>query len=202
MIIIFYLSLLSVFCHLIDITTSLIHSSLGHIVPILIYGWPHSGTTIRNKIILSYDNVCGNLRSEMKSATSKQFRKAERKGCTHVVVKWPWDMTSEITSSKIYKDYLKIVLVRNPYWIFSSINRRMLLSPKQKSNYTFAIWERSALNFKERTAAKQTNSPETFIYLQYEHMFTRIDESLQHVADKFGLHVKRQNEKAKGWQCC
>ena len=153
-------SLFSVFCHLMS---SLIYSSLGHIVPILIYGWPHSGTTITNKIIQNYDNVCGQVQRELKSVTSKQFEKAERKGCTHVVVKWPWDMTTEIIiSSKIYKNYLKVVLVRNPYWVFSSINRRMMMSPKQKLNYTFTIWERSALNFKERTAAKQTNSPETF----------------------------------------
>jgi len=177
------------FYHLLVVTVQFSHSTIGSVIPVLIYGWPHSGTTITTKIIQSYDNVCGMKGAELKAVTSVQFRNAERRGCTHVVVKWPWDMTDEIIASKTYENYLKIVLVRNPYWIFSSINRRLMLSQKQKLNYTFAIWERSALHFKEKSVAKQTNSWETIIYLQYEHLFTQIDESLLQISNKFGLHM-------------
>ena len=68
-------------------------------VPILIYGWPHSGTTITNKIIQNLDNVCGYVHRETKQVTHTELRLAISHGCTHFVVKWPWDMTDEIRNS-------------------------------------------------------------------------------------------------------
>jgi len=48
------------------------------------------------------------------------------------------------------------------------------------------------LNFKDKVAATEAKSPESFIYLQYEHLFNRIDESLQEISDKYKLHMSKK----------
>lgn len=82
---------------------------------IIIFGFAHSGTSILKSIIGHCDNVHEHI---YESSIIKQPHKSK-----HNLCKYPYYI-SDINNNKIYEQYYKIFLMRNPVYVYSSINRR------------------------------------------------------------------------------
>jgi len=85
---------------------------------ILIHGFPHTGTTLLRKILSSVDYI-HEIKIETNKITQDDIRDANGK---IIVIKFPFSYTTFYTNE--YEDYIKIFVIRNPYYIYSSINKR------------------------------------------------------------------------------
>jgi len=85
---------------------------------ILIHGFPHSGTTLLRKIIGSVDGIY-EVKNETFKITDKEIKDADGK---IILIKFAFSYTTFYT--KEYDDFIKIYLIRNPYYIYSSLNKR------------------------------------------------------------------------------
>jgi hypothetical protein len=88
---------------------------------ILIFGFPHSGTTILRKIIGKCNDIY-----EYKHETWKitDEMKINEKNEKNILIKWPY-AAEEFMYDEEYKNYKKIFIIRNPYYVFSSLNTRL-----------------------------------------------------------------------------
>ena len=86
---------------------------------VIIFGFPHSGTTILRNIISHIENVFDivdeviNIDDHLNDYSSYKF----------VVCKYPY-LINEDSLLTEYSDYFKIFLIRNPLYVFSSLNKR------------------------------------------------------------------------------
>ncbi len=53
-----------------------------------------------------------------------------KKNKKHILIKWPW-MRDDFFKDN-YKEYIKIFIIRNPYYVFSSLNKRFNYRPNNK----------------------------------------------------------------------
>jgi GR25 family glycosyltransferase involved in LPS biosynthesis len=87
-------------------------------VNMLIFGFPHCGTTVlraifgNNDTIYEYPEETQTIPSVINNAMNKE----------HIIIKWPW--TCEKFFKKEYDEYIKLFIIRNPYYVFSSLNER------------------------------------------------------------------------------
>lgn len=81
---------------------------------VLIFGFPHSGTSILKSIIGHIDEV-----DEIYDETAVVNRTTNKK---YILCKYPF--TRDEFFGEKYEDYIKIFIIRNPLWIFSSLNKR------------------------------------------------------------------------------
>lgn len=81
---------------------------------IIIFGFPHCGTTILRSIIGHIDDVYEEL-DESKIITGIQTSKK------FTLCKWPHLIN---LNDNIYNEYIKIFIIRNPLYVFSSLNKR------------------------------------------------------------------------------
>ena len=82
---------------------------------ILICGFPHCGTTILKSIIGHCEDVL-----EIVDETMKINNKSSDK--PFIICKWPF--AKDVFFNKPYEDYIKIFIIRNPLYVFSSLNKR------------------------------------------------------------------------------
>jgi hypothetical protein len=83
---------------------------------ILICGFPHCGTTILKSII----GHCQNVKEIYNETETIQNIKTEKE---FILCKYPFTRTKYFNSTS-YKDYIKIMIIRNPLFVFSSLNKR------------------------------------------------------------------------------
>jgi len=81
---------------------------------IIIFGFPHTGTSILKSIIGHCNNV-----EEMINESSTIKKKSEK---DFIVCKHPHLIDNFFTDK--YSDYIKIFIVRDPRFVFSSLNKR------------------------------------------------------------------------------
>ena len=81
---------------------------------IIIFGFPHCGTTILKSIIGHIDSV------EYIIEETQIINKSTEK--EYIMCKWPF--TEEDFFGNKYEDYIKIFIIRNPMYVFSSLNKR------------------------------------------------------------------------------
>ena len=85
---------------------------------IIVFGFPHCGTTILRSIIGHCQEVfqiCDEIK-KIKMNTDKPF----------IVCKYPFMDSNFFT--KEYDDYIKIFIIRNPLFVYTSINKRFIKS--------------------------------------------------------------------------
>ena len=138
---------------------------------ILLFGFPHTGTTIFRNIMGHIDDV-----DEMLAESRTAFKPTNK---PFVVVKYPftWDQFF----GDEYKDYIKIFVMRNPLWVFSSLNKRFSNNIPADHN----MWSYfAALN----NFAKYSETPVPNTYLiRYEDMFDDNYAAMRSIFDKIGL---------------
>ena len=99
---------------------------------IIIFGFPHSGTSILKSLIGHIDDVDEIYQESniINQFTNKKF----------ILCKHPFTESSFF--NKDYKDYIKIFIIRNPLFVFSSLNKRYnykILSCVSIDNYINTI---------------------------------------------------------------
>jgi hypothetical protein len=92
---------------------------------IIIFGFPHCGTTILRSIIGHIEEVY-EIIDEIPSINDEFINKIDPKlleNKKYILCKFPYTSTEFFTDEK-YKDYIKIFILRNPAFVFSSLNER------------------------------------------------------------------------------
>lgn len=138
---------------------------------ILICGFPHCGTSILKSIIGHIEDV-----EEIYNETEVITKKSEKK---FILCKWPF--TRDKFFDKNYEDYIKIFIIRNPLFVFSSLNKRFNYSIPNCHNFDCYI--NTLTNF-----IKYKNNPEKNIYtIKYEDLFENNYEELKKILNHIGF---------------
>jgi len=92
---------------------------------IIIFGFPHCGTTILRSIIGHIEEVY-EIIDEISSINDEIINKIDPKlleNKKYILCKFPYTSTEFFKDEK-YNDYIKIFILRNPAFVFSSLNER------------------------------------------------------------------------------
>lgn len=140
---------------------------------ILIYGFPHTGTTILRSILAHVKDIheivdeCLYINTNFKTNNK------------YVLAKWV-KYISENDFIKYYSDYQIIFILRNPLYVFSSINKR--LSYDLNDNHSIKKYIKFANQFNNFQKYKN------FHLIRYEDMFSNNFENLKNIFNKIGLN--------------
>ena len=138
---------------------------------ILICGFPHCGTSILKSIIGHIEDV-----EEIYNETEVITKKSDKK---FILCKWPF--TRDKFFDKNYEDYIKIFIIRNPLFVFSSLNKRFNYSIPNCHNFDCYI--NTLTKF-----IKYKNNPEKNIYtIKYEDLFENNYEELKKILNHIGF---------------
>ena len=139
---------------------------------VIIFGFPHCGSSILKSIIGHIDDV-EEIYEEVKKIdkpTDKQF----------ILCKFPF--TEECFFDKEYKDYIKIFIIRNPLFVFSSLNKRYVYNLPLHST-SVDIYIDTIKKFIE-----YQNNPEKNVYtITYEDLFDNNFQKLRTILDGIGM---------------
>ena len=138
---------------------------------ILIIGFPHSGTTILKSIIGHIEEV-----EEIRNETKVIEKNSNKK---FILGKFPF--AHENFFGEEYKDYIKIFIIRNPLFVFSSLNKRF--NYNILDNHNFDKYVNILKMF-----IKYRNNPRKDIYtIKYEDLFTNNYSDLKKILDDIGF---------------
>lgn len=146
---------------------------------IIIFGFPHSGTTILRNIISHIENVYEIVDEEKEIDDNN----SDYTNYDFVLCKWPY-LIDENTLLKDYSDYIKIFIIRNPIYIFSSLNKRF---------QDVELDERHNINkyidtIKEFNNLKNTKNIDKLFLIKYEDMFECNYKNLKYIFDEIGFN--------------
>ena len=138
---------------------------------ILISGFPHCGTSILKSIIGHIEDV-----EEIYDETNVINKISNKK---FILCKFP--LIQDDFFDKGYKDYIKIFIIRNPLFVFSSLNKRF--DYKIPDNHNFDSYIDTLTKF-----IKYKNNPEKYIYtIKYEDLFKNNYEELKKILNDIGF---------------
>jgi len=138
---------------------------------VIIFGFPHSGTSILKSIIGHCENVeeIINETNTIKKSSDKDF----------IVSKYPHTLDSFFTSK--YDDYIKIFIIRDPRYVFSSLNKR--LNYNLNNFHSIQQYIKTIKNF-----SRYIITPREDIYcLKYEELFPNNFKVLRDLFDSIGF---------------
>lgn len=144
--------------------------------PILICGFPHCGTSILKSIIGHIDDVDEIIR-ETDYISADKLNNSKHK---YVLAKTPY-FKDEILTKK-YDDYIKIVIIRNPCYVYSSLNKRYNYNIPDKlglGNHYLKVLEKINYLINEKR--------ENLYTIFYEDLFNNNFEKLRDILDRIGL---------------
>ncbi len=150
---------------------------------VLITGFPHCGTSILKSIIGHIDSV-----DEIFYETTNLNKKTNKK---FVCGKWPFYDDQFIYSNE-FKDCIKIFIIRNPIWVFSSLNRRFDYNIKDDHSF------QKYLEVLNKFIFFRNNSEKNVFTIRYEDIFKNNFEELKKIFDKTGFQYSEEifdNEK-------
>jgi hypothetical protein len=137
---------------------------------ILIFGFPHCGTSILKSIIGHIKDV-----EEIYEETNVISKISNKK---FILCKYPF--TEDIFFDKGYEDYIKIFIIRNPLFVFSSLNKRF---EYKLGGHNFDYYINTLTKF-----IKYKNNPEKNIYtIKYEDLFKNNYEELKKILNDIGF---------------
>ena len=142
---------------------------------IIVFGFAHSGTTILKSIIGHIEQV-EEIHNEQKIIKKNQMTTDK----DYIICKWPDVLINFFEDS--YKDYIKIFIVRNPLWVFSSLNRRN--NAKMLSKYSISKYNQMLQLFHNFNQKESVNDLYT---IKYEDLFENNFKNLKDIFDKIGL---------------
>jgi len=151
---------------------------------IMICGFPHCGTSILKSIIGHNEDVEETYKEMdvINNESEKNF----------ILCKWPFisrgynTTTDSVTKNNFfinsyYNNYIKIFIIRNPLFVFSSLNKRY--SYKIPSNHSIDVYIYTIKQF-----IKYMNEPQKNIYtIRYEDMFDNNFQVLKNLLNSIGI---------------
>ncbi len=156
---------------------------------IIITGFSHSGTSILKSIIGHIENVY-EYPYEEHIITDEMIKEARRLNKKFILIKRP---RIDLRGS-YYDDFIKIFIIRDPYQVMSSINRRFQYELHKKHN--FKSYEYFAKIYLETLDQNLNN----FYHIKYEDMFDNNYQKLREIFDNIGFVYSSKifrNEKFK-----
>jgi hypothetical protein len=140
---------------------------------ILVFGFPHCGTSILKSIIGHIDDV-----EEIVDETDRITNTSSKK---YILCKYPYTLDEFFTPNNEYNNYIKIFIVRNPLFVFSSLNKR----------FQYKIPIKCSIESYVRTITKFNqcrNNPIKNLYtIRYEDLFENNYQKLKEIFDSIGL---------------
>lgn len=152
---------------------------MGDIKKIIIFGFPHCGTSILRSIIGHSEDVYEVL-FEVNTVKQEHIDTAKKLGKRYVLIKWPFFINYK---SNTYTDYIKIFIIRNPLYVFSSLNRRFEFNIPQC--HSFKRYVNVAKVFLEEEAKGEQDK---LYCIRYENMFRNNYKLLRDIFDKIGFY--------------
>lgn len=138
---------------------------------ILICGFPHCGTSILKSIIGHIVDV-----EEIYNEIDVIAKKSDKK---FILCKWPF--TRDEFFDKKYKDYIKIFIIRNPLFVFSSLNKRFNYSIPNRHNFDCYI------NTLTKFIKYKTNPEKNIYTIRYEDLFENNYDELKKILNDIGF---------------
>ena len=172
--------------HGINYCYNLFYNDTTYMKKILITGYSHSGTTILKSIIGHIDNV-HEIIDETDIVTQNHLTDAKNNNKDVVLIKRPI-LTKKDILHDLYKDYIKIFIMRDPRYVFSSINKRsdhnfsknFMDSNKWHNAYDYT-------NIMKQFKHLSDNPKERIYTIKYEDLFDNNYEKLKYILDSIGL---------------
>ncbi len=137
---------------------------------IIVFGHPHCGTTILRSIIGHCPNA-KDVPQEKVSIRDDQLSEHHR----FTVIKFPY-----MIQPWHYKDYVKIIILRNPLYVYSSLNKRFNFNPELHHQVPDYL---NALKYFDRVVLGSNNT----YRITYEDLFPDNHKSLKRIFDLIGL---------------
>lgn len=142
---------------------------------IIIFGYPHSGTSILKSIIGHIDNVYEIVEEAKKIPENLQLEKKYE----YVLIKTPL-YHPNIFNDSYYDDFIKIFIIRNPLFVFSSINRRNVnnIETHTPKYYSFVL---------TRFIHYENKPLKNVFTIRYEDLFDSNFQNIKNILNKIGL---------------
>lgn len=146
---------------------------------IIIFGFPHTGTTILRSIIGHIDNVY-EIVDEIPNIDDNNV---DYINYNFVLCKWPY-LINENTLLTNYSDYIKIFIIRNPLYVFSSLNKRFKYNTLNKDHsidkYIDTVEQFNNFN--------NTKNIDNLFLIKYEDMFQENYKSIKYIFHEIGFN--------------
>lgn len=146
---------------------------------IIIFGFPHSGTSILKSIMGHIPDIREIVQETLwipEVVTQKKY----------VLCKYPY--TEPIFFTGKYKDYIKIFIVRNPLYVYSSLNKRYVNKKDVAADCRLPVYNNTLIHY-----CNSLKSPIPNLYLiRYEDIFEDNFRSLRSIFDAIGLKYTDQ----------
>ncbi len=137
---------------------------------IIIFGFPHCGTSILKSII----GHCRDVEETYKETKSVSLSRKEFALC-----KFPF-MSDDFFNKPEYKDYVKIFIVRHPIYVMSSINKRF--KNNVQSNHSLEEYIKILEKF------DKCSETDLIFKIRYEDLFENNFFALRRILETIGLH--------------
>lgn len=144
---------------------------------VMIFGFPHSGTTILKKII-SHSTDVYEIIPEMRNISSGSITNAIAQNKSYILYKYPFTYKYFFENKNVHK----IFILRNPYYIFSSLNKRCCYNIP--NNHSIERYIETCKLFLEK---QQNNTDPMLHFILYEDLFTDNYAILKQILDKIGI---------------
>lgn len=155
---------------------------------IVIFGFPHTGTTIMKSIIGHIPDVY-EIINEQLSIEEDDVRIAESTNKKFILCKFPY-WTNKFMEDR-FKEYYKIFIVRNPVYVYTSLNKRF--SVMQYDDQGYKIMNNQVPLWKYSDTVRlfnwfKVNSPlERMMTIKYEDFFDNNFQNIKNILDNIGL---------------
>ena len=150
---------------------------------IIITGFPHCGTTIL-KSIIGHINSVKEIYEEtdiinLEETDKMMLEKSDKK---FIVCKYP--LYNSKFLSEEYNDYIKIIIIRNPLYVFSSLNKRF---DKDYHNIDKYPTIEKYIDYIKVFKKLKSNIKENVYTIKYEDMFKDNFLQLKNIFDNIGM---------------
>jgi len=144
---------------------------------IIIFGFSHCGTTILKSIIGHIDEVYEVINETDKFNDFKNVPASKK----YILHKYP-QYNKRFITDKYYKDYIKIFIIRNPIFVYSSLNKR--------TNYILSDYHsiHKYINILKDFIYYRDNPIKQLYTIRYEDIFPNNYEALKKILDDIGLN--------------
>nr|QFG74129.1 MAG: hypothetical protein [Megaviridae environmental sample] len=160
---------------------------------IIIFGFSHCGTTILQSIISRIPHVY-NIVTETIVITDKHIQKATEGSYKYILCKFP--QACHILNNSEYDEYIKIFIIRNPLWVYSSILKR-----RKNILGKFYKFERFNNAIKHFAKPEHDMPPNTFC-IKYENLFDDLDNLLKKIGFEYTCEIfNTENQYYKSHEC-
>lgn len=146
---------------------------------IIIFGFPHSGTTILRNIIGHIENVY----EIVDEVAMIDDNNSDYTNYSFVLCKWPY-LINENELLINYSDYIKIFIIRNPLYVFSSLNKRFKNALPNDDEHNV---DKYIVTIKQFNKLENAKNIDDLFLIKYEDIFEDNYKNIKNIFDKIGF---------------